>query len=257
MHEKDNTLISLLRRRGFKLFRQGSEQAVFVPHTDELKEQFYKLMQHYAFRILLRDILKQHTSFSIEDITRYATKNVTVQYLNFLIKASLVEQKEEKFIRLKPEINSFGDTLEWYVAEILRREFDIECLWGISFKGTSVGGDYDVLGSLDHELLYIEVKSSPPRQIYDNDVVSFMERVNELCPELAIFLVDTHLRMKDKIVVLFEEALKQKNRQINIKRIQNEIFLVPPIIYITNSKPSISSNLQFIISHYYRRLCHD
>ncbi|RME68934.1 MAG: hypothetical protein D6778_01205 [Nitrospirae bacterium] len=245
----------LLKRRGFQLYRHGSEEALFIPSSEDKKEEFYQLMGHYAFRLLLRDVLKQKGPFSLKDVTRYATEEVSKEYMDFLVRAALVKKTPEGYIRQKEDINTFGDTLEWYVAEVLKRELALDCLWSVSFKGTKTGGDYDVLSAMDGDLLYIEVKSSPPRQIYDRDVMAFLKRVKELCPEIAIFLVDTHLRMKDKIVVLFREALLEMGRDAQITRLQNETFLVNPLIYITNSRPSISLNLQFIISHYYRRFC--
>ncbi len=247
----------LLKRRGFNIFKEGPQEGAFIPRTPALVDEFYQLMGHYAFRLLLRDVLKQQGPFGLDEVTRYATAGVTDEYLEFLQMAGLVERTPEGFRRLRPEINTFGDTLEWYVAEVLRRELDMQCLWGVSFKGTLSGGDYDVLAEMDGALVYIEVKSSPPRQVYDKDVLAFLRRVRELCPELAVFLVDTHLRMKDKIVVLFEEALVKLKRSRAVQRLHNETFYIHPVIYITNSKPSISSNLQFIISHYYRRLCDD
>ena len=66
-----------------------------------------------------------------------------------------------------------------------------------------MGGDYDVLGRLDGALVYLEVKSSPPKQVYDSEVRAFLDRVEDLAPDLAVFLMDTELRMKDKLVPMF------------------------------------------------------
>jgi len=71
---------------------------------------------------------------------------------------------------------------------------------GSEVQKTRVGGDYDVLGKFDGLILYSEVKSSPPKQICAGEVSAFLDRVSDLLPEIAVFFMDTELRMKDKIV---------------------------------------------------------
>ncbi|NIT99503.1 MAG: hypothetical protein GWN01_00720, partial [Nitrosopumilaceae archaeon] len=69
------------------------------------------------------------------------------------------------------------------------------------------GGDFDVLASWLGKLLYIESKSAPPKGIHNPEISAFLERVQNTKPDLAIFINDTHLRVKDKIVLMFEEEL--------------------------------------------------
>ena len=76
-----------------------------------------------------------------------------------------------------------------------------------------MGGDYDLIAKVDGSILYMEIKSSPPKQIYQNEISAFFDRVADLSPEISIFFVDTELRMKDKIVLMFEEELKKEIRR--------------------------------------------
>ena len=80
----------------------------------------------------------------------------------------------------KRPVRSFGVTLEWYIAEIFKRAFGSEAVWGVKFRRPSVGGDYDVIAKFDSSFLYAEVKSSPPRQIYDREISAFLDRVDDL-----------------------------------------------------------------------------
>jgi len=112
-----------------------------------------------------------------------------------------------------------------------------------------VGGDYDVLAKLDGSLLYVEVKSSPPKQVTDSEIAAFLARVEDLSPEIAVFLMDTELRMKDKVVPMFEQALaNRRGLPPAVVRIERELFHIQERIFIVNAKESIVRNLERTIS---------
>ena len=137
----------------------------------------------------------------------------------------LIEDVPGGFRLSRRPIKSFGETLEWFVAEIFKREFSTEAIWGIRFKRPKVGGDYDIIAKVDGSILYMEVKSSPPKQIYQNEIAAFFDRVTDLSPEISIFFVDTELRMKDKIVLMFEEELKRRHESPpKVVRMEKELF---------------------------------
>ena len=77
---------------------------------------------------------------------------------------------------------------------------------------SQAGGDYDVLSWVERNLLYLEVKSSPPKHIEGIEIGAFLDRIEALMPNFAILLVDTELRMKDKLVPLFEERARDPER---------------------------------------------
>jgi hypothetical protein len=132
-------------------------------------------------------------------VTKYATKQVSAQYLDFLLKAKIVESAGKKYRLKKRPVKSFGETLEWFVAGLIKNDFQAETAWGVKFKRPKVGGDYDLITRIDSSLLYMEIKSSPPKQIYDKEITAFFNRVEDLSPDISIFFVDTELRMNDKI----------------------------------------------------------
>jgi hypothetical protein len=137
---------------------------------------------------------------------------------------------------------------------MFKMEFSTEAIWGIRFKRPGVGGDYDLIAKVDGSILYMEVKSSPPKQIYQNEITAFFDRVTDLSPEISIFFVDTELRMKDKIVLMFEEELKRRNASPpQVVRIEKELFQTGDRIFIINAKDSIAANIEKVMSWYFRR----
>ncbi len=245
----------LLKRRGFRVFSKDPEEELLF-RTEQQRERAYPMMKRYAFRIFLRDVIKHKQGFSVGDVARYASERMTEHYIEFLSGLGIIEASESGY-RLKEPVRSFGETLVWFVAEVLKREFSIETYRSVKFRGRKVGGDYDILGNLNSGICFIEVKSSPPRQVQDVEIRAFLQRVNDLCPDLSIFLLDTHLRMKDKIVALFEDVMMELNSyRPEIVRLKKELFhVLDTNVYIINSKPGISNNIEEVLSHYYRRRC--
>lgn len=243
----------LLERRQFRVFRKNPSDDLLLPR-EEFLDEYYRKLHGYAFRLFLRDVIKHQNFFQTDNVARYATAAVTAGYLGYLLSLGLVAGTGDGYQLVRRPVKSFGETLEWYVAEVLRREFGYESIRGVKFKRPRVGGDYDVLGKFNGSLLYIEVKSSPPKQIYAAEIAAFLERVADLLPELAVFFVDTELRMKDKVVLLFEEELaKRYARPPAVVRLEKELFRIDDRIFIINAKDSVVGNMERILARYFRR----
>lgn len=246
-------LAVLLKRRGFQIFSQEPAEDLLLPSKQSLGN-FYTMLGKYSFRLFLRDVIKHQEFFTKEVVTRYATAGVTGQYLEFLLSLRLITKKGIGYVVTGKHVRSFGGTLEWYVAEVLKREFSAEAAWGVKFKGRKTGGDYDVIAKLDCDLCYIEVKSSPPKQIYESEIAAFLDRITDLSPEVAIFLMDTELRMKDKIVPLFEAVLAARGKDdLSVVRLEKELFHISHRIYIINAKDSIAGNMQNVLGRHFRK----
>jgi len=243
----------LLKRRGFRIYRKEPSEDLLLP-AKELQNDYYELMKKYSFRLFLRDVIKHQDFFTLENVTRYSTAEVTRDYVEYLIKVDLVEKVSDSFrLSLRP-IKSFGETLEWFVSETFKAEFAAEAVWGIKFKRPKVGGDYDLVAKVDGSILYMEIKSSPPKQIYQKEIIAFFDRLSDLLPEIGIFFVDTELRMKDKIVPMFEEELRERYAHpTKITRIEKELFQIEDKIFIMNAKDNIAANIEKVLSRYFRR----
>jgi hypothetical protein len=246
-------LDALLRRRGFRIYKQEPSEDRLLPE-DKFIGSFYEIIKKYSFRLFLRDVIKHQRFFRLENVTRYATLEVTENYLEYMINIGLVEKLSDGFRLSLGPIKSFGETLEWFVAEIFKVEFAAEAIWGIRFKRPRIGGDYDLIAKVDGSILYMEIKSSPPKQIYQKEISAFLDRVSDLSPEISIFFTDTELRMKDKIVPMFDEELKKRhNSPLKVTRIEKELFQIWDRMFIINAKDSIAANIEKVLSWYFRR----
>ncbi len=242
----------ILKRRGFPVYKKEPGDDLLIPAGNFL-DDYYGMLHRYSFRLFLRDVIKHQDFFTLDKVTRYATSGVTGEYIEYLRQLGLTRKLDSGFA-LGRHIKSFGETLEWFVAEVFKKEFGAEAMWGVKFKRPSVGGDYDVIAKLDGSLLYVEVKSSPPKQIYDSEISAFLNRVEDLAPEISVFFMDTELRMKDKIVPMFEEELKKRATSTpEVMRIEKELFQIRDRIFIINSKDSIVRNLETALNWYLRR----
>jgi len=243
----------LLKRRGFRIYRKEPADDLLIP-DEQFIAGYYEMMQRYSFRLFLREVIKHQHLFSLEDVTRYATAEVTKEYVGYMTAIGLIEDVPGGFRLSRRPIKSFGETLEWFMAGMFRREFSTEAIWGIRFRRPGVGGDYDIIAKVDGSILYMEVKSSPPKQIYQSEIAAFFNRVSDLSPEISIFFVDTELRMKDKIVLMFEDELKQRHESPpKVVRMEKELFHLTDRIFIMNAKDSIAANIEKVMSWYFRR----
>ena len=80
--------------------------------------------------------------------------------------------------------------------------------------------------------------------------------MKDLLPHLALFFVDTELRLKDKIVPFFETELcaishRDDGNSPPIQKIGDEIFFASPSIYILGSKKSIVKNMGTCFRHHF------
>lgn len=93
------------------------------------------------------------------------------------------------------------------------------------------------------------------------DLVAFLVRPHELMPNLAIFLVDTELRMQDKLVGLFEEALARRKRSRRagprrtpaVTRLLHETFIVDRSVFLTNTRPNLVQALETCLRAHFGR----
>jgi len=252
-------LRGMLRRRGLDPYRENPVHHLLFPPTfsPEEKEKFYQLFKRYSFRLFLREILLRKGGFRVSEVVRFSSPETGRKYLHSLIDLGLVESAEGRSYQLRPlPTSSLGPTLEWFMAEVLRKEFSCPVLYGLRCKGTRYGGDFDVIAFLEGQLVYMEVKSSPPKNIEGDEVHEFLSRLQDLIPHLALFFVDTELRLKDKIIPIFEaERFAQRSRDhgpaLPIQRIADEIFFAPPRIYILSSKRSIAKNIATCFKHHF------
>ena len=250
----------MLKMRRIKVFRKNPTDRLFFPPdlSPFHKTQFYEMMKRYSFRLVLRDMIKYQDRFRIQDLTHYCSSKVAQGYCNLLSEMGvIIKNGREKYRTCVSPVYSFGPTLEWFIAELFKRELASPAIYGVSVKKTPSGGDYDVISCWNQRLVYVEVKSSPPKGIERNEISTFFSRIDDILPEVALLFNDTQLRMKDKLVVMFEEELerrygKESKTSYPVERLIEELFHVQNHIFIVNSKKDVVENFQFCLKHYLR-----
>ena len=258
--EDSSSVESLLKARGIKVFKKNpTERLFFPPGIIPLdKNRFYEMMKKYSFRLVLRDMIKHQDQFRIQDLTHYCSSRVVQGYCDQLYEmgAILKEGRGRYRTRVTP-LYSFGPTLEWFIAEMFKREFASPAIYGVSVKKTPSGGDYDTIASWNRRLVYVEVKSSPPKGVESSEVKTFFSRIDDLLPEVAILFNDTQLRMKDKLVVMFEGELERRyggesKTLYPVERLVEELFHIQHRIFIANSKKDVVENFKICLKDHLR-----
>ncbi len=253
--EDPSPVEDLLKMRGIKVFRKNPTDRLFFPPdlTPFYKNQFYEVMKKYSFRLVLRDMIKHQNRFRIQDLTHYCSPGVAQGYCSLLREmGTIVKEGVGRYRTRVSPLYSFGPTLEWFIAEMFKREFASPAIYGVSMKKTPSGGDYDVIASWNRRLVYVEVKSSPPKGVESSEVKTFFSRIDDLLPEVTLLFNDTQLRMKDKLVVMFEEELERKYGRESktlypVERLVEELFHVQHRIFIVNSKKDVAENFHICL----------
>lgn len=131
-----------------------------------------------------------------------------------------------------------------------------------------MGGDYDVLAWLAPLLVYVELKSSRPSAITEGEIANFLERGQELAPDLAIFLVDTRDDLAE-LLMRFSQIMTAAKGKADGKpeesRRVDHLWIRPQAeypglsfgywrFYVTNSSPNILKQLRRCLQHYHARV---
>ncbi len=255
----ENLLLRRLKGRGLRIHRQNPTENLLIPTnlSSEWVLRFYEMMKRYSFRLFLRDLIQTGDPFRSEELTRYCSSRVAEDYTRFLISTGTVVEEDNQYRLNRPGVSSFGPTLEWFVAQMFHREFASPAIYDLRFVETGVGGDYDVIALWECCLVYVEVKSSPPKSIEDPEIGAFLSRFGDLIPDVAFFFNDTHLRMKDKVIEIFRRELgKQRTDRFHNKdpeRLSDELYYIAPCIYVLNSKRDIVANFNLCLRDHLRK----
>ncbi len=161
--------------------------------------------------------------------------------------------------RLRRRACSFGGTLEWYVARRLRDRLALDAVAGVNFHAPGVGGDLDVVAAGEGKLVVLELKSSPPKHLGEEEVGAFFDRVDALRPHVAIFAVDTALRLADRVIPLLTAALGRHRPAGSAppRCVERELWALTPHVYAVNAKPDLMTNIGRALAEGLRALAPD
>jgi hypothetical protein len=155
-------------------------------------------------------------------------------------------------------VDNIGPTLEWYVAELCKRELAGDAEWAVQLEDLPVGGDFDVLGWLAPTLLCVELKSAQPSEISESELRNFLQRDQELVPDLSVLLVDTDEtagvtalvdRMNSFVMPLVGALASQPT--FGAQADFPGLSYGWKHVYVTGSTPSILTQLRRALQHYH------
>ncbi len=233
---------------------QARPDLAFPPDLEEaLADQVAKLLGHYAFRLFLRAAILSGP-FEPAAMTRYLTAAQAMDLAEKLAALGLAKRLPEQKYSLAHPARSFGGTLEWYVARELRQRFAFDVAVGLKLRGRRSGGDLDVVAAAEGKLVYIELKSSPPKYLTPSEVGAFFERVRMLRPDISLFVMDTALRLSDKVIPMLREELPKGALASFPARVRRELWSITPHLYAVNAQPDLIDNIGRAIAEGLRAL---
>jgi hypothetical protein len=211
------------------------------PAADALEAR----LDHYAFRLFLRGaLLLGPGPFSPSRATRYVGAAAARAMAADLVTLGLAVPAGRGRFRLLRPARTFGPTLEWYVARALRRRLGADVASGVRSGARGVGGDLDVVAVAEGKLLQLELKSSPPKHLSAEEVAAFLRRVRAVRPHVAVFAMDTALRLSDKVLPMFAMALGRSGGPTHApRRVIREVWALTPYLYVTNARQDLIENL--------------
>jgi hypothetical protein len=131
----------------------------------------------------------------------------------------------------------------------LRRWLGFDVATGVKFHARGVGGDLDLVAAAEGKLIYAELKSSPPKHLSNGEVGAFFDRVRLVSPDLALFVVDTALRLSDKVVpMLADELARRSETAPEPCRVEKELWMLGRRLYVVNSRPDLMANIGRVIA---------
>jgi hypothetical protein len=261
------SLKALLTRRGFRYLGRGDEAQIVRPKvtSNQIAKEYYDSLGDYTFRKVLRHLIARKRPVDNQEILSMCAEPTLGQVRDFLVRSAIVEVTKDERWNLKEQVDSFGYTLEWYVSQLLTRELGAISEWSVKIDGLLAGGDLDVLAFIDSVLLYIECKAKRTEEIGESEVRNFLQRSQDMAPELAIMLIDTDSEL-DSLLNRFQTILLPIQRVASGIRDQNwkseKPFIAKVIgfhrmyfglqrIFVTYSQPSIQHALQDCLRYYH------
>ncbi len=267
VHDEMYSIENTLKRRGYVFAGEGHMESVILPHNQPDIDGFYHYMDSRTFRNILKKIVTKKSNIQHEDFVNECSEAKLQEYLGFLESSGILKEESHSSFSLALDIDGFGYTLEWYVAELFKRELSCTAAWGVRVKDIRVGGDFDVLARVEAELAYVETKSASSEGIDESEIRHFLQRDQDFDPDISIFLVDTRDDLSP-LISAFEDVMTptlavdagttDPNYRHKIQRLSDFGGIYHPLrrIFIINSKPSILKNLRWCLNYYFAIVTH-
>lgn len=265
VHDEIYSIESTLKRRGFIYAGEGRKENLILPSSQNDMDGFFQHMASRTFRNILKEMVKKKRDIRQNDFEAECNLAKLQEYFDFLERSGILNKESPSSFCLALNINDFGYTLEWYVAELFKRELGCTAAWGVRVKDIREGGDLDVLARVEGELAYVETKSASPKDITEAEIRHFLQRDQHFDPDISVFLVDTRddlsglvTRFEGIITLVEVKDGADPNRRHKIEKLADfgGIYFTLRRIFIIHSKPSILTNLRRCLNYYFTILPH-
>src|SRR5262249_52302105 len=79
---------------------------------------------------------------------------------------------------------------------------------------------------------------------YLTPVSAFFDRREALRPHVSLFVMDTALRLSDKVVPTLREELLRRSRPARLepRRVERELWALTPHLFAVNARPELVAN---------------
>lgn len=248
-----------LARRGLAVHGHNPIRELLFGNLDEtVLDALYREMKRYSVRLFLREAIRHREGFTTAMLGDFTSREERERMVRRFAELGVIDGGASGYRLARGPVRSFGATLEWFIARMMEREFASPSIWGVTFRDAPAGGDYDVLSFFEGELIYIEVKSAPPKGIETAEAGAFLERVNTLLPRAALFYVDTQLRMRDRVVLLFHQRFLELlgdpyPSRPDLRHLEREIFHIDHRIFILNAGRDVGKNFTVCLRDFLSR----
>jgi hypothetical protein len=237
--------LAMLRRRGLAPSLARPDLPFPAGLAPEAAERLAERLGHYAFRLFLRGAILAGPTFAPGTVTRYLDASAAHAHAEWLVGEGLAARVGGGRYRLVQPAESFGSALEWWVGRELARRLGCDVATGVRTGARGVGGDLDVVAALEGKLVYVELKSSPPKHLTPSEVEGFLRRVRAAAPDLAVFAMDTALRLADKVLPMFAAALPGRAPPLRVVR---DTWALTPHVYLVSARSDLVANLEAAIA---------
>jgi hypothetical protein len=236
--------LGMLARRGLRPSLSRPDLPFPADISAETADALAERLGHYAFRLFVRSVIRNGDGFTREETTSYVSAAPARRFTETLVALGMVASNGRDRYRLVRRAASFGGMLEWYVGRELRRWLGFDVATGVKFHARGIGGDLDLVAAAEGKLIYVELKSSPPKHVSNDEVGAFFDRVRLVRPDLALFVVGTALRLSDKVVPMLTDELASRSETVPAScRVERELWALGRHLYVVNSRPVLMTNI--------------
>ena len=176
----------LLKQRGHEVTSQGKDRDLLLPIGGDaqllnaFKEILYNLMRRDSTQRALRDWAYGNPVSPNQVDNR--------DYIDSYIKLC---DRFGKWDKVGPEANQkrYASTFEWYISEVLKREFAASASgFSLRLKDAHPGDEFDCVALLDRGMVFVECKTGRG-EIYA-EIAKFIRRDAELGATYSFFVFD-------------------------------------------------------------------